>query len=257
MMKTRYLTSIALAALLAGTISTANATVLYESSMTAGVTPPSPALTSGNLVGQDGWAAHSGTGSLIQVGATGTTLVQGSGSREDANQAVTAIVAGQTYYYGFDVEVSGGDTDVYFAHFLNGATTFTTRAWVTADAGGDFTFALSSGNSIGATWATPLTFGETYRVVGAYDFDSGTNRLWVDPVLETDTNLSVAGAASVAFDAFAFRQSSGDSQQLITNLAVGTTFADVVPVPEPTSFALGGVGLVALAGIARARRKQT
>jgi hypothetical protein len=30
---------------------------------------------------------------------------------------------------------------------------------------------------------------------------------------------------------------------------------DVVAVPEPTSLALGGIGLVALAGIARARRK--
>ena len=34
-----------------------------------------------------------------------------------------------------------------------------------------------------------------------------------------------------------------------------TLNGSVVPVPEPTGLALGGVGLVALAGIARVRRK--
>ena len=58
---------------LAGVLSVSNqvqASVLYSDPLTA------PPLNAGNLVGQDGWTAHSGTANQIQVGASGVTLVQ-------------------------------------------------------------------------------------------------------------------------------------------------------------------------------------
>lgn len=219
----------------------ASATPLYTSSMTA------PPLTAGNLAGQDGWVAHSGAGSVpIQVGAAGTTLVHGGGSREDANVSFAAIGAGQTYYFGFDVVVTGGDTNVYFAHFKDAASDFTVRTFVTASVppGSDFTFGLSAaGSAPDVTWATGLDFGTTYRVVGAYDADTQLNRLWVNPTVEGDTSISFTDPSPNAVSAFALRQSGGDSTQLISNLAVGTSFADVAVVPEPSTYALlGGIG---------------
>ena len=46
----------------------------------------------GNLVGNGGWAAHSGAGnSPVQVSGGQITLNQGSGSREDVNRSIGEI----------------------------------------------------------------------------------------------------------------------------------------------------------------------
>lgn len=231
----------------------ADATPLYTSSMTAAP------LAAGNLVGQAGWAAHSGAGSVpIQVGGTGTTLVHGGGSREDANVSFAAIGVGQTYYFGFDVVVSGLNTPVYFAHFKDTLSDHTVRTFVTPSVppGSDFTFGLSAaGSSPDLTWATGLDFGTTYRVVGAYTQGTNLNRLWVDPVNEASTSISFTDPSANAVSAFALRQSTGGSTQLISNLVVGTSFGDVVPVPEPSTYALlGGIGAVGSVLYRRRRR---
>jgi hypothetical protein len=228
------------------------ATTLYSSPLTA------PPLTVGNLAGQDGWVAHSGAGAVpIQVGASGTTLAQGSSSREDANVSFTPISAGETYFFGFDVVVNGGSTAVYFAHFKDSATDFTVRTFVAPSTiGDDFLFGLSpSGSSPTVTWGTGLAFGSTYRVVGSYSADTLENRLWVDPVSESSTFISATDSAAAAVSAFGLRQAGGDSTQLISNLAVGTSFSDVAAVPEPSTIGLvaAGVGLASV-GLLRRRR---
>jgi len=227
---------------LAGVLSVSNqiqASVLYSDPLTA------PPLNAGNLVGQDGWTAHSGTANQIQVGALGATLVQGSGSREDANVAFTPISAGQTYYFGFDVVVTGGNSNAYFAHFKDAGTgtDFTVRTFVAPSTnGGDFSFGLSpDGSSPTNTWASGLTFGQTYRVVGAYSADTRLNRLWVDPTSEGSTSLSAIDPAAAVVAAFALRQAGGNSTQLVSNLSVGTTWDSVMPnvgtnSPVVTSF---------------------
>lgn len=228
------------------------ASTLYSSPLAA------PPLTSGILVGQENWAAHSGGGSLpIQVGATGTTLAQGSGSREDAYVPLTPIAAGQTYYFGFDVVVAGGNTSAYFAHFKDAGTgtDFTTRTFVTPFAGSDFTFGLSAaGSTPDVTWATGLNFGETYRVVGSYTADTQVTRLWVDPINELSTSISFPDPAAATVAAFALRQGSGNSTQVVSNLAVGTTFTAVVPEPSTIALAAAGLGLAGLAARRRLRK---
>lgn len=233
-----------------------SAATLYSSPMTA------PPFTTGNLAGQDGWTAHSGTGVPIQVGASGTVLDStASGSREDANVAFTPIASGETYYFGFDVAVSGTSgvtpTNVYFAHFKDSAFDFTTRTFITAFGGADFTFGLSpAGSSPDVTWAAGLSYGQTYRVVGSYANDTQETRLWVDPVTELSTSISALDSGVAAVEAFALRQATANTSQLITNLAVGTSFTDVVnPVPEPSSIALAGCG-ICLATAAYRRRSR-
>lgn len=219
--------------------SPANADVLYSSSLT------SPPLAAGNLAGQDGWANHSGTASFVQVGATGTTLVHGAGSREDVSRSFAAISAGQTYYFGLDIVVTGGSDNVYFAHFKDASTDFTTRVFVTAPtSGGDFTFGLSPAASTpGATWASDFSFGSTNRIIGSYTQGTNEVRLWVNATDESDPFLTLTDAAPNAVSAFALRQAAGNSTQLVSNLVVATTF-QAAAVPEPSTAGFLGLALV-------------
>lgn len=193
------------------------------------------------------WVGHSGTGTFVPVSAGQISLAQGSGSRQDVNRATgSTLGVGETWYAGFDVAVTGGSATAYFAHFISGTSVFGDRLFVTPTTG-DFTFGISQvGAAPDVSWGTALNFGTTYRVVLSYDFDTGVNKLWVNPTMSGDTSIAWTGVASTAFTGFAFRQGSGDSVQVIDNLVVGTTFNDVVAVPEPASAAMIGLGVIAL-----------
>lgn len=209
----------------------------------------------GNLAGNGGWTAHSGVGAMpVQVTGGTAVLNQGSGSREDVNVLTgTTLAAGQTWYAGFDFTNSGGSANVYFAHFFQSTSVFAARTFVTpATGGGDYTLGLSDAGGVpdaGVTWASDLSFGTTYRAVISYSFDTGNTRLWINPVLEGDTNLSTTGQVSRPLTGFALRQSGGDSSQTIDNLIVGDSFAAVVPAP-------GALALLGLGGLAAARRRR-
>lgn len=203
--------------------------------------------TSGDDVSGGNWVNHSGTGTFIQAVSGQAVLAQGSGSREDANRSVPAMGAGDTYYAGFDVTVTGSAaaTTVYFAHFMSSSSTFNGRAYVAPPTGGgDYTFGLSGTSTLGSTWATDFSYGSTHRIVIEYDFDSGDSRLWVDAANIGDTALSFDGAFSDAINAFGLRQAGGNTGQIIDNLVLGTTFAEVVP--EPATLALLGLGAVSV-----------
>ncbi len=226
--------------------SSATAAILYQSPLTA------PPLTAGNLVGQDGWVNHSGTGSFIQVGASGATVAHGSGSREDANVPLPLIGAGQTYYFGFDAVVTGSSANVYFAHFKDAGTgtDFTTRVHVTAGPGGsDFTYGLSATASAApdASFATGFAFGSTNRLVGSYQEGTNEIKLWVNPTDMLSTSLSLTDPAAHATAAFALRQAGVSSTQVVSNLIVATTFNQALTgVPEPSSIALMFLSLGAM-----------
>lgn len=237
----RKSTSLAVLAFSALAAVSSQGAVLYNSSDFS--------FTDGDIVGQDNWAAHSAAASVpVQVNVAGEiTLTQGSGSREDVNVGVTPIAVGQTYYYGFDMVVSGGSTNVYFAHFKDSAFDFTTRLFLTAFTGSDFTLGLSASSSNpDVTWATGLDFGTLYRVIGSYSADDQLTRVWVNPVDESSTSISFTDSAAAAVSAFALRQASGNSTQIVSNVIVATTFNEAAIIPEPTAALLGGLGLLTL-----------
>lgn len=207
----------------------------------------SPVYSDGNLVGQDGWANHSGSGSFIQVSNTASdgfiTLENGSGSREDANIDLgDTMEAGDIWSASFDITVSDFSGDAYFAHFKDDGTGFNGRIFlVDAVDGGDFNFGISEGSSSEANFASDFTFGTTYRPTVTYNFDTGLSTLTIG----SDSISSVNADIGEDISQFAFRQAGGTLNATIDNLTV---------VPEPSA---AGILALTAAGFLGLRRRRS
>ncbi len=205
----------------------------------------------GDLVGKTPeiggtWVAHSGSGSSpVQVSSGKAVLAQGSGSREDVNVPTGYTMgSGDKWYAGFDLVNTGGNTNACFAHFMQNASNWSARTFIAPpDAGvtGDYVLGMgtSASNPPSVKSTVGLTYGTTYRVVIAYDYNTKVSELWIDPVSEASPKITLSESYSTAHVAFGLRQGAGNSTQTIDNLIVGTTFAEVVPEPAAALLMLG------------------
>jgi hypothetical protein len=102
--------------------------------------------------------------------------------------------------------------------------------------------------------------GTTYKVVIKLDSNVGANgsgTLWLNPTQETDPSVTATDKSYIdPWQDFALRQAStsqGAGVETVDNLLVGTTFADVVAVPEPSTVVLVGAGLIGMLFLRRRR----
>jgi hypothetical protein len=112
--------------------------------------------------------------------------------------------------------------------------------------------------------------GDTLFLVLSYTFNSGVSndvaRLYVNPIpgsLEgantpvVTTSGTVADVSNDQIQAFFLRNNSVEpAGTQVDDLRVGTTWADVTPIPEPSSAALVGCGLLALLAGYRLRKRK-
>ena len=145
-----------------------------------------------------------------------------------------------------DAVIGGGDYE-YFAHFMTeGSFNFRSRLDVVApNDTGDYTLGISSGTSTAETiFPTDFSFNTPVNVALSFNLDTGIGGLTVGgtSISGIDTYLGEV------LDSFALRQSDSSNNEsiLVDNLVVSY-------VPEPTSLALGGLGLLTLL-MARRRR---
>jgi hypothetical protein len=118
------------------------------------------------------------------------------------------------------------------------------------------------------SWSGPLTVGDTLFVVGSYESVAGTTndiaRLWINPdpgtfadpafspltTPPTVMDSSTGTGLDIGIFSIILRQSTAPHVTL-DELRVGTTWADVTPVPEPAASILFGCGSVMLLAMRR------
>ena len=255
-------------------LSVASALAIVSSASASVLLSDAFSYTNGGLVAQSGgnWTNLSGSGTFLQV-AEGEVagIAHGSGSREDATRvfATTAIATGNNVFSSFSFTVNTAPTagsDYFFAVHDAAASNFRGRVFLSAPSSSGFRIGIS--NSLNTpVFTSDLVTGQTYFAVVRHSNTTGVNSaLWIGSSLSA---ISSVGASSptitasdtlgtlIAFSRVALRQ--GNSITVANsldfdNLVIGNTFADVAPIPEPSTYAaiLGGVALL---GVAARRRR--
>jgi hypothetical protein len=229
-----------------------------------------PSSVSGGI-----WYTHSATATQtgqVDVASSRVNLT-GNEAEDVSAQLAGAPISSGTIYYSMIVNFSVLPAGVgnYFANLRDSGTGFRARldATTTGAAAGTLQLGINNGSTppTGVSqFPLNLSLGSDYLAVVRYDIGSSTSTLWVSdgssPLLEsgpsvsaTDTSvLTIAGG----YSSISLRQSrtSGPVDMgtlTVDNVRVATTFAEVLPVPEPSTILLGTIG--GLLGFLKLRRK--
>jgi hypothetical protein len=221
------------------------------------------------VVSGGAWTSFSGSTPLNVV--SGQAVVNQTNSADDQISLGGTYGTGTVLYASFDVNFSAlpAGPSSYFALFKDSTTSdFGARVWVTTNGvttPGDIRIGIANSasqptNAGVAFIATDLSLGTTYKVVIKLDSNVGANgsgTLWLNPTQETDPSVTATDKSYIdPWQDFALRQAStsqGAGVETVDNLLVGTTFADVVAVPEPSTVVLVGAGLIGMLFLRRRR----
>ena len=212
--------------------------------------------------GPNVWTNNSGT--LYQMDVASGVVNLTENESEDAASGIAGGPYATGYlYYSMLVNFSAvpfGTAGGYFAHLGPTGTFYRARLFAAPSATGGVTLGISNGGNTPTLLGTSdLSLGTTHRAVVRYDAGNALATLWLDPTTEGDPSVTGtdSGITAEQIVRICLRQSKtstvGMGTLTVDDVLVGTTFADVVPVPEPTG--LLSLGLLGLAGARLLRRR--
>lgn len=105
--------------------------------------------------------------------------------------------------------------------------------------GANFEITDLSNNNLGT--GSLAVGGNDLLLVWRIDFGgSGSDdiTLWMSPTSEADSSISLSSTRDIAFDRLTMRGVGSSNDYTYDEIRFGTSFNDVVPVPEPNVFAL-------------------
>ena len=230
------------------------------------------------------WAEH------VQSGITPYSIVSGSltapagFSASTGNMASKSGVSGYESHTVFDTQTFG--STVYYSLLINVPTLKLNSAaeicGLTLDDGADYasvryqntgedyyTLGVTYRNAISNRMDTAqLTAGSTHLVVVSYQMNSGflndVVNFWLDPDSSTFGSgtapaplLTLTGAQSDATSLNMFELNNASAMpvgMLFDEVRVGTTWADVTPIPEPATIGMLSLGAIMTVMLRRIRR---
>jgi PEP-CTERM motif len=185
----------------------------------------------------------------------------GSGINQFLNQT-----SGQVFY-SFLLDTLATPTGNSYLTSLNPGTTVPGGS---GDAVALYTYSNATGYRLGlrangasavtTPTGSPLSAGSTYFVILEFDFGANLASLYLNPTpggAQPAATLTLTPTSAVtAIDNVGFKsQATAGASYYLDNLLIGTTWADVTAVPEPSTLALVGLGVLGLAARARRARR--
>jgi hypothetical protein len=161
---------------------------------------------------------------------------------------------------GTNSEWSGGNNTFALHLGTNSSSTTTLNFGLRGGAVDEFMIRYATGTPVaGASTGGNLVNDTDYYLVAQLNWDSGlsaftTARMWLNPTASDNVDTPL-GDASLDFVDFSnpithlfWRQAALQNDDILRadNLILGTSWADVVPVPEPSALALAALGGLAL-----------
>lgn len=231
-----------------------------------GVSTGHPLIASGSL-SVSGLLPSSGN--MVQLGGTGKAARFGFTS-------VGSPITSGTVYYSFAMrlaDLTGINTSAgsFWAGFNNslgtqaGAPTVVATRVITKAAVGGFNIGTAKNSATTSDWVfhtSTFTTSDTLFIVGSYTINSvsttdDVSQMWVNPnssffgALSAPTaDMIATGGNDITANQLAsfvvFNRAGTPGVTYLDELRIGTSWADVTPVPEPAVLAVGGFGLVAL-----------
>lgn len=232
------------------------------------------------LAGNGTWSAlNTGTapvvapGNLVALGVSppsGDRVTWVSGNIQEAWNQFGATVSTGAVYFSMPFQLSSVPTTTTYSFGLTqSSSAYGATVWLRADGTDGFNIGLDARTTTPTTnyLGTKFLLNETVFLVGAYEFVAGTSndvaRLWVNPPSSTfasgtEPAATLSGTSSSDLSGvvgFLLRGASGSPAGSFDELRIGTSWADVTPVPEPSSIALALATAAALTGFARHRAR--
>lgn len=223
----------------------------------AGTTPYS--IVSGSLTAPDGFAASSGN-----------MASKGGVSGRENQTAFTTQTAGTTLYYSLLINVPTlklNSAAEICGLTLNDAADYASIRYQNTGEN-YYTLGVTYRNAISNRMdTTQLTAGSTHLVVVSYQMNSGflndVVNFWLDPDMSTFGNetapaplLTLTGAQADAPSLNMFELNNASAMPvgvLFDEIRVGTTWADVTPIPEPATIGMLGLGALMTVALRRVR----